>query len=145
MVKRTILFILRQLLRFHERRIKNVYFFNKRKIYNTTLGPYSPNPLILLELKILLTREASEEIQSYFLFDSGACSNYLTMDTFTKLCKASNFSQEWEFKKNTAVIANGETIEFDCLERILFVKLEDNHIFHIPFIINKRFIEILSV
>ena len=80
------------------------------KKYNIALGPYTPNPLILLELKILLTAEASEEIHSYFLFDSGACMNYLTMDTFERLCKASNFSQKCKFKKNTAVIANGETI-----------------------------------
>ena len=106
------------------------------KKYNTALGPYTPNPLIILELKILLTAKASEEILSPFLFDSGACNNYLTMDTFMKLCKASNFSKKWEFKKGSAIIANGEQIEFDCLEKILFVKLEDNHVFDIPFIIN---------
>ena len=68
------------------------------KKYNITLGPYTPpyplNPSFLLELKILLTAEASEEIQSDFLFDSGACSNYLTMDTFTILCNASNYSEK---------------------------------------------------
>jgi hypothetical protein len=109
------------------------------EIYNSTLGPFTPNPFIILELKIFLTEEATEASQGIlcpFLFDSGACDNYLNMDAFRKLCKVSNFSREWKFKKDKATLANGKKTKFDSLEKTLFVKLEDNFVFHMPFNIN---------
>ena len=109
------------------------------EIYNTALGPYTPNPFIFLGLRIFLTAEAadaSEGIPCPFIFDSGAPLNYLTVDTFRELCKVSNFSEEFEFKKDWAITADGKPTEFDSLLKTLYVKLEDNFVFPIPFKIN---------
>ena len=105
----------------------------KGKKFHTSLGPNSSN---ILDLKIFLT---IEEIVKPFLFDSGSYRNYLTMDTFTELCKKSNLPSEMETHfKSSVILANGEEIEFQCMIKMVYLKFEDNFYFNIPFIANDR-------
>lgn len=106
------------------------------KTYNTTWGPYSSN---IRELKIFFTLNTTGEVKSPFLFDSGCTHNYLTRSTFIELCEKSNLPSDCKFNSTySAVIADGTAIKFPYLERALYIKLEDNFYFNIPFIINER-------